>query len=286
MKASGPVAVTGASGFVGRRLAALLNSRGTRVARWSRPQVDLLDAASVVAASERDAPKTICHLAATGVSAAHAHDSAIIAANLSMTQNLLAAAPEGARIVIAGSMSEYGRAGRLAESDRCTPRTAYGIAKLASGLYAAAYGPLREQRVSIARLFGVYGPGEAPQRLFPSLIDALRRGEPVDLSEGLQRRDFVHVDDACAALAEIAAVDTGGDPAVNLGTGQAVRVRDVAQWIAESLGASPDLLRFGARPRSPGDEDLLEADTTRLISLIGYAPPQRLESVLSADLFA
>jgi len=210
----------------------------------------------------------------------------VIAADLAMTKNLMAAASEGTRIVLAGSMSEYGHPGRLREQDRCTPQTAYGIAKLASGLYASAYADRRAQSVAIARLFGVYGPGESPQRLFPALIGALNRGERVDLSDGLQRRDFIHVDDVCAGLCAIAASAPSDDGVFNLGTGQAMRVRDVVEWIAEAMGAPTSLVRFGARQRSPGDEDLLEADMARYASMIGDPPPQRLHRGLSTSLFA
>lgn len=282
----GRVAVTGASGFVGRRLVAYLKQLGPcEVNAWSRPGVDLLDPVSLQNAASRDHPDTIFHLAAKGVSAAGAHDAEVIAGNLAMTQNLMAGAGEGTRIVLAGSMSEYGRAGRLSELDRCVPRTAYGIAKLVSGLFAAAYADRKAQSVVIARLFGVYGPGEAPQRLFPSLVAALEHGERIDLSDGLQRRDFIHVDDVCAGLCAIAASASIDDPFVNLGTGHAVLLRDVVEWIAEAVGAPASLVNFGARPRSAGDEDLLEADMARYAAMIGEPPPQRLHPGLSTSLF-
>lgn len=282
----GRVAVTGASGFIGRRLVAHLRARNVvEVVGWSRPRVDLLDPISLRDATTRDRPDTIFHLAAAGVSAARAHDVQVISADLAMTQNLMDAAGEGTRIVVAGSMSEYGQAGCLREQDRCTPRTAYGIAKLSSGLYASAYADRKGQSVAIARLFGVYGPGEAPQRLFPALLRALDHRERIDLSDGLQRRDFIHVDDVCSGLHAIAAFAPSHDAVFNLGTGQAVRVRDVVEWIAEAVGASTSLVRFGARPRSPGDEDVLEADMARYAAMICDPPPQRLRPGLSRSLF-
>jgi len=283
----GRVAVTGASGFIGRRLVGHLRALDVAgVSPWSRPKVDLLDPVSLQNAATRDCPDTIFHLAAAGVSADRAHDAQVIASDLAMIQNLMAAAPEGTRIVMAGSMSEYGRAGRLSEQDRCTPKTAYGIAKLTSGLYASAYAASRAQSVAVVRLFGVYGPGEAPQRLFPTLLGALSRREIVDLSDGLQRRDFIHIDDICEGLCAIAVSGPDHDAVFNLGTGQAVCVRDVVEWIAEALGAPTSLVRFGARPRSAGDENLLEADMGRYAAMIGDPPPQRLHRGLSESLFA
>lgn len=177
-------------------------------------------------------------------------------------------------------MAQYGVAGVLAEEMRCDPTTVYGIAKLAVTNWAQAYGPGQGLHVRVARLFGVYGPGVQPHRLFPMLLKNLRAGIPVPLSDGLQRRDFIHVDDVCEGLHRLSEVE--GDKAwvVNLGTGVAPSVRDVAYWMAAALGADAGLLQFGARERSPGDADLIVADVTRLRQLTGWVPAQRLEEGL------
>ena len=52
---------------------------------------------------------------------------------------------------------------------------------------------------------------------------------------------------------------------------------DWSSWIAEALGADPALLGFGDRDRSPGDSDLIVADTRQLQDLLGWTPPQRLK---------
>jgi len=277
--------VTGASGFIGRRLVARLRAGGVEVAEGSRASVDLQDAEAVGRALAEFEPDTVFHLASSGVSAAAAHNAAVIARDVQMVAHLVGLVPKGSRLIVAGSMSEYGAAGVMREDAVAVPKTAYGIAKLAAGLYAMNYAPPREVAVTVARLFGVYGPGEAPARFFPTLLRELSEGRSVALSDGLQRRDFLHVDDAAAVLLRLAG-RPGREPAlVNVGTGSAVRVRDVAEWMADAVGAPRDWLRFGARPRSPGDEDLLEADTARLRAMTGEVPPQRLRPGLTLDLF-
>jgi len=284
-RALGRIVITGANGFIGRRLAERLSGRRLEVKPWVRPQVDLLSAPSIIAAAARDAPDTVFHLAASGVSASNAHDPAVMFAEIRMMAGLIAHLREGTRLLYAGTMSEYGRAGLLAENDPCTPATAYGIGKLAAGQYAAAYAQAHGIHFSNCRLFGVYGPGEAPGRFFPFLLSRLQRGEQVPLSDGRQRRDFVHVDDVCDALLALAQLPEA-PPIVNIGTGTAVAISDVARWVADAAGAPQSLLRFGERPRSPGDEDLMQADNTLLTSLIGEAPPQRLKSGLPLSLIS
>jgi nucleoside-diphosphate-sugar epimerase len=272
----GPIVVTGGRGFVGSRLIHRLRAIGSDVRAWTRPEVDLLDAASVEAAVSRDCPHTLFHLAAAGVSVGSAHDPKVASADLTMMETLIHSLRPDTRMIYAGSMAEYGVGGVLSEANPCVPATAYAIGKFAAGRLGAAYLPQKGVSFCNARLFGVYGPGEAPQRLFPFLLQALASGRPVPLSDGLQRRDFIHVDDACDAMIALAALDTVPQ-LVNIGTGSSVSIGEVARWIADAMQVSRDLLRFGESPRSPGDQNLLQADTRLLASLIGAAPPQRLQ---------
>lgn len=281
------IVVTGAGGFIGRRLCRLLTMQGRSVAGWTRSLVDLENPEKVAGLMASARPAITFHLASAGVDAARAHDTDLVAREVAMVASLVNALPAGSRLVMAGSMSEYGGIGVLSEVDVPAPKTVYGIAKLAAGHYATAYGEERGLDVRIARLFGVYGTGEGPQRFFQTLLSGIRAGVPIPLSDGLQQRDFIHVDDAVLAMAQLAEIPRSTDCAVvNIGTGVAVSVRDAALWIAAAAGASPALLHFGARPRSPGDADLLCADITRFVSLIGTSAPQRLGSGVDLSLFA
>lgn len=264
--------VTGAGGFLGRALLAALRASGCAVLAPTRVELDWRDGAAVALFIAATDATTLYHLASSGVGNPNADDPAILADELAMARAIAAAAPAGMRIVYAGSMAEYGRAGRLAETGVVAPRNFYARAKLEAGRILAD-----ESRASVvhARLFGLYGPGEAAGRLLPAITTALRNGRAIPLSDGLQRRDFVHVEDAARAL--IALGELAEAPTiVNVGTGIALEVRAVALALAHELGADPALLQFGARARSPHDQDVLEADTALLAASIGWVPPQRL----------
>jgi nucleoside-diphosphate-sugar epimerase len=287
----GSLVVTGAGGFIGRRLCAHLAAAGRQVVAVSRgplpgfpcpvSQVDVSDAPELTGIIREVAPVAIIHLASVGVKPSQSADLTAVPANLALAHAvvLAAASVPGCRVIHTGSMAEYGsHVGALHEDLPLAPAattTAYALGKLVAGLHAQAMGARLGVQVVVARLFGVFGPGEEPHRLFPTLLTNLRAGQPVLLSDGRQRRDFIHVDDVCEVLTALADHPSVAG-VVNIGSGEAVEVARICRGIAAALGADPALLRFGARPRSPGDTDLLLADTRRLADWLGRVPPARL----------
>lgn len=177
----------------------------------------------------------------------------------------------GARAVLAGTCAEYdwSAAGVCREADTpARPHTTYGRCKLGLARWAAAFGRARGVSVAWARLFFLYGPDEHPARLVPSVARALLAGVPAPCTAGTQERDFLHADDAAAALVALARGDLVGP--VNVGSGEAVAVREVVAAVAAACGR-PDLIRFGARPLPALDPPRLVADVRRLREL-GWRP--------------
>ena len=102
----------------------------------------------------------------------------------------------------------------------------------------------------------MYGPGQGGNMVIPYAVRCATEWLKAELTEGLQRRDFIHVDDVADGIAQLALcrADADGFFAVcNLGRGEFVRVRDVLERIAERMDAR-QWFRFGAwslRPNEP-----------------------------------
>jgi nucleoside-diphosphate-sugar epimerase len=271
----GRVLLTGSTGFIGRAIAMELRASGNVPFMPTRREVDLTDFDATRMLAIKGEFNIVFHFASKGV-CAKSDDWDLIEHERRMAQAVLPVVKKGGVLVYAGSVSEYGHAGRLDEESVCTPRNAYGHAKLETGRWLRAAGAILGIKVRVVRIFGAYGPGEAGGRLFPTVVSGLIDGVPIELSDGQQIRDFVHVSDVAKACVAISRLDTAPD-CINIGTGVGVRVRDVVERLCREMKADSKFLRFGFRARSIHDLDELVADTTRFRRYLGNSLPQRLE---------
>jgi nucleoside-diphosphate-sugar epimerase len=244
---------------------------GVEAFGWTRQLGDLRDLDTVKRYLAEFKPTRILHLAARPVGA-DSDQWGVVADEQRMLTNLAITMPLHCQLIYSGTMAEYGRSGYFDESDWCAPDTAYGCAKYSCSTLALAMRSMRSLDIRVARLFGVFGPGEHAQRLLPSVIARLLRGEEIRLSDGLQVRDFIHVDDVCEALWQLFDANELPGNLVNVGTGAGVSVRHVCLMVADILGADADLLKFGAIERRPVDQDCLVAITDRLKTIMDPAP--------------
>ncbi|MGD9612232.1 MAG: NAD-dependent epimerase/dehydratase family protein [Kiritimatiellia bacterium] len=179
-----------------------------------------------------------------------------------------------AGVVGLGSAEEYGELeGRLSEDMAPGLKlSAYGQAKHAACRALAAWAGKGGRKAAWLRPFVVYGPGQGGTMAIPYALRCARERTPADFSDGLQFRDFVHVDDVAAGIAAAALGLPGLKPefaVCNLGRGKPVRLRDVLERIAKKTAAQ-DLFRFGARPMRPGEPQEQYAETSTAAGLFGW----------------
>jgi UDP-glucose 4-epimerase len=298
------VAVLGASGFIGQWVARKLADAGAHVFLAVRNAAALKDAASgrVIEADLTDPgglesiyrkarPAVVFNLAGYGVDPSERDEALAWRINADLPRMLCECASRwrdvswpGMHIVHAGSVAEYGNAGGdLREDGPARPLTFYGKSKLeGSTLLAAGCAALMLRGVT-ARLFTVYGPGEHAGRLLPSLIQASRTRQPLDLSAGLQRRDFTYVEDVAEGLLRLG-LPSSESAVVNLATGRLTTVRRFAETAAGILGIPAGRLNFGAVPAGVHEMDHDPVSLSNLRRLVGWVPATSIDTGIGKSL--
>ncbi len=286
--------VTGASGFLGSWLVRQLLERGHSVTVLMRgePQAqrvgDWLDRVRLVRGSlestevlrEQLAQETIdvfFHLAWSGVTAEYRNDTEQIFTNVVGGLRLWELARDiGCKHWIGlGSQAEYGPSEEVMHEDLDPkPVTAYGVAKLASGMLTGKMSEMAGIRHTWVRLLAIYGPEDDPRHLIPSVIQTLCAGRKPALTRGEQKWDYLYVEDAARALCSIAEARATGT--LNLASGETIELRRLVEQIRDLVNSHLPL-GFGDVPYRTDQVMHLEADISRLQSATGWKPETSLE---------
>ena len=233
----------------------------------------------------------IVHLAAAGVHPSDRDPSALVEGNACAAVDVvrLAAEVSARAVIVAGSSAEYSpyRDGLLDETVALESTALYGATKAAGGLMALAMARALGMPCAVLRLFNVFGPGEAPHRLLPSLHAALRVGRSVELSTGTQIRDFIHVDDVCQAIVACLGPLSEGQLATgayNISTGIGHTVRQFAEAVCDAMGSPRELLAFGALAMRPDDRPVVVGDASAYRAATGWAPALQLPEAVARSI--
>jgi len=290
------VLVTGATGFIGAHVVHAAAERGARVLALVRPSSDpwrLQDVSGDVEVVECDLldldirdrrfadVSVVHHLAAAGVDPRAGSAESVLEANVQGTWRLveLARANTVQRFVYCGSCFEYGSGSRVREDAPLRPRSVYAASKSAGWLVAEA-ARTRGLPLVTLRPFTVYGPYEAAHRLVPSCILRALADEPVEITSGEQRRDFVYVEDVAAAfLAAAEAPPAASGGVFNVCTGVETTVAAAAA-LAAALARAGAVPAYGAVPQRPDEVSALSGDPTRAAAVLGFEARTSLEEGL------
>ncbi|KMO21141.1 NAD-dependent epimerase/dehydratase family protein [Methylobacterium platani] len=286
----GPIAVLGAGGFVGCNLFRHILARRSDVYAVARTlpaprlrgidpgrliAVDFTDRAATASFVEAIRPATVFDCVAYGAYAFESDADLIYATNFTALVGRLerlAASGRLAAYIHAGSSSEYGlNSAAPSEEAALVPNSDYAVSKAAAAQYIAYAGKTRRWPVVNLRLYSVYGPYEDAGRLIPAVVSRGLAGGYPDLVDPRIARDFVYVEDVCAAFVRAAAkmsLDLYGE-SLNIGTGTETTIGDLAGTAREVFGLA-EAPRFGAMAPRAWDLARWQANPGKAERLLGW----------------
>lgn len=297
------ILLTGAGGFVGRRVHAALLAQGASVDAVMGPGdasgLDLAEASVTRRRVEAFAPHAVLHLAAASSVGEGARDPAWVwRNNLDATRALAEATrslPEPAHFVFASSAEVYGRAflnGPCDEAAPLAPASTYGRTKAACEYLLT---DLAGERLptTMLRLFNHTGPGQDERFVAPALarqiaglgVDADGRGRPGTIQVGNldAARDFTDVDDVVDAYVRVlqAGPADGDLVTYNVGSGRSRSIRSLLDRLIAVHGA-PVEAQADPRRMRPSDIPLAEGRFERFQDRFGWQPRRAFDDTLSA----
>jgi CDP-glucose 4,6-dehydratase len=304
--------VTGGRGFVGSHLVAGLLARGDEVRVLGRPgsrrsgsagdrsglellgvegeveivEADLRDATGIAGAV--NGCGAVFHLAAqTYVGPGHATAAETVEINVEGTRTLFEACRAAAvgEVVFASTLKAYGAAPDppYDEERPLGAEHPYDSSKAVGDEMAQEVAREWELPVAVLRLTNVYGEADLNfDRLVPETAIAVADGRAPHLrTDGVPRRDFLHIDDAVAAylaVADALALGKGAGEAFNGGGARPYSVREVVDLTVEVGGGGPEATYTAELPAGEVLDRYL--DSSKLQALSGWEPAVDLRTGL------
>lgn len=256
------VVVTGGAGFIGSHLVRALSARGAehvtvvdslrygdlanlgeqKGVRLVKHEIGFDPPTELEAALE--GADLLFHLAAEKHNQSKDSPSRVLASNVAGTLSLYEAALKAGvkKVIFTSSLYAYGRMNgtALVETERCEPKTVYGISKLTGEHLLAYISQTAGIPYVVLRYFFIYGPKQFAGMGYKSVIvksfERLLAGDPpIVFGDGAQALDYVYVDDAVEATILAAEKDISGE-VLNIASGVPASVRDLIQTIVAVSG--------------------------------------------------
>lgn len=164
-----------------------------------------------------------------------------------------------------GSISE----GSWTETEPLLPNSPYAASKASADLLVRAYNRTHQLNTVITRCSNNYGPNQYPEKLIPLFVSKLIKGEKVPIyGNGLNVRDWLHVDDHCRGIAMVLEKGLAGE-IYNIGGGTELSNIELTKLLVEPFGKFEDFVEYVEDRKG---HDLRYSVNWDKISIIGYRP--------------
>jgi dTDP-glucose 4,6-dehydratase len=168
--------------------------------------------------------------------------------------------------------------GAAGEDAPLRPTSPYAAAKAGADLMVGAFAATFDYRAIIARPCNNLGPYQFPEKLIPRFVTGLLQGRSVPLyGDGQHQRDWLSVDDTCAAIDLLVQSGTPGD-IYNISAGNLMANEQLAHRLVDLLGQDRSLIE--RVPDRPGHDRRYATDSTKLRAL-GWGPTTSFDQALA-----
>ncbi|MFQ9696983.1 MAG: dTDP-glucose 4,6-dehydratase [Zhenhengia sp.] len=163
-----------------------------------------------------------------------------------------------------------GEGGLFTERTPLAPNSPYSASKASADMMVRAYYETYGMPVSITRCSNNYGPYQFPEKLIPLMINNCLNNYPLPVyGDGMQVRDWLHVEDHCRAIDVVLHKGKIGE-VYNIGGNNEKANIEIVKLIIKSLGKEESLIQYVAD--RPGHDRRYAIDNSKITKELGWAP--------------
>jgi dTDP-glucose 4,6-dehydratase len=251
--------------------------------RYRFVQADIADKVAVAATFKEHEPSVVVNFAAESHNSRAVLDpGAFVRTNVAGTQVLLEAARSAGidRFHHISTCEVYGDLAldsteSFREDSAYRPRTPYNASKAAADHLVRAYGETFNLPITISNCANNYGPFQYPEKVIPLFATNALDDVALPLYRHSEhRREWIHVDDHCRAVALILERGIPGST-YNVGTGDERSVEQIAEAVLVATG-KPHTLKMYVEDR-PGHDRRYLLDHSKIVRELGWRPQVAFE---------
>ena len=301
------VFVTGAGGFIGSHLVETLVEKGAQVRSFvrynSRSDPGLLKLLAPGAISKikvirgdlRDLPalnesingaEFVIHLGALiSIPYSYSHPRDVVECNVIGTLNVLQACRQNnvKRLVHTSSSEVYGTALKVPidETHPLQGQSPYSASKIGADKLVESFQLSYGLPAVTVRPFNTYGPRQSTRAVIPAIITQALTQSRIGLGNLDASRDFTYVSDTVEAILKATQVPDLEGKILNLGTGNEIRIGDLANEIIKMVGRKVEIVIDSDRLRPDNSEvQRLVSDNRQAVEYLDWKPKTNLNSGL------
>ena len=269
------VAITGATGFLGRYVAEAFAKENVETILISRKlNIDITSLDDISKIPRFD---ILIHLAAkTFVPESYTDTASFYYTNVLGTVNCLEICKKYKADIVFISSYVYGKPQYLPidETHPTALWNPYATSKVIGEILCKSYAKEFGVNTTILRVFNIYGPGQNPNFVIPKMVDGIKR-DCLTLESATPKRDFIYVLDVVEAIIKVVNLIRDGVNTYNVGSGKSYSVGEIVDTAARVLDKKLD--PFYENKRRKTDIADVVADISKIKQELGWSPKYDLE---------